>query len=65
MIPAPAKIDNNTEVGIPSLVYPCLSPNLMFYRSGSCPNQAKSLQTMNRICLGMLHLDLILALRLT
>lgn len=28
MIPAPAKIDNNTEVGTPSLIYLCLSPNL-------------------------------------
>jgi hypothetical protein len=57
MIPAPAKIDNNTEVRTPALVYTRLPPNSILYRSGSCPNQAKSSQTMNRICLGMLHLD--------
>jgi hypothetical protein len=57
MIPAPAKIDNNAEVRTPALVYTRPSPNMMSYRSGSCPNQAKSLQTMNRICLGMLPLN--------
>ena len=58
MIPAPAKIDNNAEVRPPALVYICLSPNTISYRSGSCQNQAKSSQTMNPICLGMLPLDL-------
>lgn len=56
MIPAPAKIDNNAEVRTPALVYTHLPPHLILYRSGLCPNQAKSLQTMNRICLGMLPL---------